>query len=94
VGAVEQAMAATVVAEPLEARIREAERAGRFENNPNANVRDIARVALEAGIVSAPEYATLAERNRLRDIVVRVDDFPYDFGVASGAKPVEERRAA
>jgi acyl-CoA dehydrogenase len=94
VGAVELAMAATVAAERIEAKIREAERAGRFENNPHANVRDIAKVALEAGVVTTAEYITLAERNRLRDIVVRVDDFPYDFGIASGAKPVVDRRAA
>ena len=94
VGALEQALAATLAAEPLEARIRDAERQGRFANNPHANVRDIAKVALEAGVVTTAEYATLAERNRLRDIVVRVDDFPYDFGIASGAQPVENRRAA
>jgi acyl-CoA dehydrogenase len=94
VGAIEQALAATVDAEPIEARIREAQKAGRFDDNPKANVRDIASAAFELGVISAPEYEVLRRRNQLRDIVIRVDDFPYDFGVASAAKPVEQRRAA
>jgi acyl-CoA dehydrogenase len=94
IGAIEQALAATVMAEPIEARVREAQRAGKFDNNPKANVRDIATAAFEEGVISAPEYEILRRRNQLRDIVIRVDDFPYDFGVASAAKPVEQRRAA
>ena len=87
VGALEQALAATVEAEPIEAKIRQADREGRFDNNPRANVRDIATVAFESGVISAPEYEVMRRRNALRDIVIRVDDFPYDFGVASAAKP-------
>jgi acyl-CoA dehydrogenase len=40
---------ATLEAEPIEAKIRAAEKAGRFDNNPRANVRDIAIVAAELG---------------------------------------------
>ncbi|WP_026258815.1 acyl-CoA dehydrogenase [Uliginosibacterium gangwonense] len=80
VGAAELALHATLEAEPLEARIRDAEKAGHFSGNPLANVRDIARVALDAGVVTQAEYEVLARRNQLRDIVVRVDDFPFDFG--------------
>ena len=94
VGAIEQALHATVEAEPVEAKIREAQRTGRFDNNPEANVRDIAHVAFREGVITAPEYELMRRRNQLRDIVIRVDDFPYDFGVASAAKSIEERRAA
>ncbi|MBU1237956.1 MAG: acyl-CoA dehydrogenase [Gammaproteobacteria bacterium] len=94
VGAVELAMAATLEAEPIEAKIRQAEREGRFDNNPRANVRDIATVAFETGVITAPEYEVMRRRNELRDIVIRVDDFPYDFGVAGAAQAIEERRAA
>jgi acyl-CoA dehydrogenase len=94
VGAIEQALHATVEAEPIEAKIREAQRTGRFDNNPEANVRDIAQVAFREGIITAPEYEVMRRRNQLRDIVIRVDDFPYDFGVASAAKPADVRRAA
>jgi acyl-CoA dehydrogenase len=94
VGAIELALAATLQAEPIEAKIREAQKQGRFAGNPKANVRDIAIAAFEAGIITTAEYETMKRRNALRDIVVRVDDFPYDFGVAGAAKPVELRRAA
>jgi acyl-CoA dehydrogenase len=86
VGAVELALDATIAAEPLDAKIREAEKAGRFGNNPLANVRDIATVAFQCGVVTADEYALLRRRNELRDIVVRVDDFPFDYGVATANK--------
>jgi acyl-CoA dehydrogenase len=94
VGAIELALQATLDAEPIEAKIREAEKAGRFDGNPRANVRDIAGVAHEMGVISAAEYAIVLRRNQLRDIVVRVDDFPFDFGLAAGKAAAEERKAA
>lgn len=94
VGAIELALAATVAAEPIEAKIRAAEKAGRFAGDPRANVRDIALVAAELGIITPAEYEMLKRRNHLRDIVVHVDDFPFDFGVATANKPAECRLAA
>jgi acyl-CoA dehydrogenase len=83
VGALEQALAATLEAEPVEAKIREAERGGRFEGNPLANVRDIAQAAHTAGVISDAEFEVMKRRNHLRDIVVRVDDFPFDYGLGA-----------
>ncbi|MDR2186545.1 MAG: acyl-CoA dehydrogenase [Azonexus sp.] len=94
VGVIELALAATLEAEPIEARIRAAEKAGRFDGNPQANVRDIASVAFESGVIDAAEYEVMKRRNRLRDIVVRVDDFPFDYGVATASKPAANRLAA
>jgi acyl-CoA dehydrogenase len=82
VGAVEQALLATVAAEPVEAKIRAAEKAGRFGADPRANVRDIAHLAAELGVISQGEYEIVRRRNELRDRVIRVDDFPFDFGVS------------
>ena len=79
VGAIEQALAATLEAEPIEARIRSAEKEGLFVGEPDANVRDIARVALSRGVISDDEFAILARRNALRDIVIRVDEFDFDL---------------
>jgi len=93
VGAVELALKATIEAEPLDAKIREAEKAGKLDDNPDANVRDIAHAAFAAGIVTAAEYAVLKRRNELRDIVIRVDDFPMDYGL-SQRLPVEHKVAA
>ncbi len=83
IGAIELALQATIDAEPIEARIRAAEKEGTFNNIPDANVRDIAQVAFAMGIVTAEEYALLKRRNHLRDIVIRVDDFPFDLGHSS-----------
>ncbi len=94
VGAIELALKATLEAEAIEAKIRAAEKDGRFDNNPVANVRDIAIAAFEAGVISAAEYEVMKRRNHLRDIVVRVDDFPFDYNVATANKPAECRKAA
>ena len=94
VGAIELALKATLEAEPIEAKIRAAEKDGRFDGNPRANVRDIAVVAFEAGVINAAEYEVMKRRNHLRDIVVHVDDFPFDYGVATANKPADNRMAA
>jgi acyl-CoA dehydrogenase len=94
VGAIELALTATLEAEAIEAKIRAAEKDGRFENNPLANVRDIAIVAFEAGVITAAEYEITKRRNHLRDIVVHVDDFPFDYNVATANKPAASRMAA
>ena len=94
VGVIELALKATLEAEGIEAKIRAAEKDGRFDNNPQANVRDIAVAAFEAGVINAAEYEIMRRRNHLRDIVVRVDDFPFDYNVATANKPAECRKAA
>ncbi len=57
-------------------------------------MRDIANVAAECGVITAAEYEVMKRRNHLRDIVVRVNDFPFDYGVATANKPGESRLAA
>ena len=93
-GAIELALVATIEAEAIDAKIRDAEKAGRFANNPLANVRDIAVAAVECGVITAAEFEKLKRRNVLRDIVVHVDDFPFDFNVVTANKPTLERKAA
>jgi acyl-CoA dehydrogenase len=63
IGAIELALLATLEAEPIEAKIRAAEKAGRFDNNPRANVRDIAIVAAECGVITAAEFEVMKRRN-------------------------------
>ena len=94
VGAIELALKATLEAEAIEAKIREAEKGGRFAGNPQANVRDIATVAAEIGVITGAEAEVMRRRNRLRDIVVKVDDFPFDYNVATANKPADSRMAA
>jgi hypothetical protein len=42
-----------------------------------ANVRDLPRLAAEKGVVTPEELEQLLERDRLRDEVIHVDDFPF-----------------
>jgi acyl-CoA dehydrogenase len=46
------------------------------------------------GVITAAEFEVMKRRNALRDIVVHVDDFPFDYGVATANKPAESRMAA
>jgi len=80
IGALELALLATIEAEPIDAKVRAAEKKGLLADNPDANVRDLAQAAFAAGIVNSAEYALLKRRDELRDIVIHVDDFPADLG--------------
>ncbi len=82
VGALEWALSATLEAEGVEARMREAHKAGRMAHDPRANVRDMAEAALAAGVITPAEHALLQRRNQLRDHVIRVDDFENLYSAA------------
>jgi len=79
VGAIEHALKAMIAAEPIDAKIRAAEKRGVFKNEPLANIRDIGRLALEKGIITAEEFSALTRRDELRDRVIHVDDFPFEI---------------
>ncbi|THF62916.1 acyl-CoA dehydrogenase [Pseudothauera nasutitermitis] len=82
VGALEAALAATIEAEPIEAKLKRAQRDGSFR--PGVVIGGVDAMwttALEYGVISADEFAVIERRNRLRDQVIRVDDFVYDFGL-------------
>ena len=91
-GALELALAATLAAEPIEARIRAAEKEGRFDGVPDANVRNISAAAWRIGVVSDAEYALLKRRNELRELVIHVDEFPPDAQFS--LRQPEPRKAA
>ena len=44
--------------------------------------------ALKAGVISETEFATLKRKGELRDKVIRVDDFEYDFGLRAALDDV------
>jgi acyl-CoA dehydrogenase len=83
IGAIEAALEATLAAEPIEARIREAQKTGQLavkigDDRPAA--------AQAAGIINAEELTVVRRAKRLLDQIVRVDDFAQDLG-ASEMKP-------
>ena len=93
VGALEAALTVSIEAEAVEARVRQAERDGRFEPGVLIGGGVDARwlKAHEAGVISDEDLALLQRRARLRDQVIRVDDFPFDLG--QDAAPGRAERA-
>jgi acyl-CoA dehydrogenase len=79
VGAIELALAATLAAEPIEAKIRDAVKAGRLSVKAR---EDRIAAAQAAGVIGAEEASALRRAQRLVDKVVRVDDFPPDLGAS------------
>jgi acyl-CoA dehydrogenase len=77
-GVIDLALEATVAAEAVDGKIRAARKTGKIASRDEALAE---RHALEAGIITAEELALLERRRALRDKVIRVDDFPQDFGV-------------
>ncbi|HUH60362.1 MAG TPA: acyl-CoA dehydrogenase [Candidimonas sp.] len=94
VGAIEAAFRATLATEAIDAKIRKFEKTGQLDDNPMANVRDIAKAVHLAGGITDAEYEAVRERNVLRDRVIAVDDFPFDLRSKAAATPSPERKVA
>ncbi len=98
VAALEAALSATVRCEAIEAKVRVAQAQGRFtpslEARASASVDAVWYEAHAAGVITDEELAQITERNRLRDLVIRVDDFPYDFGLKAAAAQLDDARIA
>ena len=91
VGALEAALLATIEAEPIEAKLKEAQKQGRFDPGLlyEGGVDAIWQRAHAAGVIDDAELAIVQRRNALRDKVIRVDDFPYDFDLREALADVE-----
>ncbi len=81
---IELALEATIAAEPIEAKLRAALRAGKLapDDEPGANPERFDLQAVEAGVISADEARVLAEHRALVADVIRVDDFGPDLGAS------------
>ena len=94
IGRLEYAMQATIKADPIEARIRKAQKEGKLPQHTLAERRLAAR---DRQIVTQEEYDHLVYTDRLRRDVVKVDDFPIDLArhVAEDSwQPDSHRKAA
>jgi acyl-CoA dehydrogenase len=87
---IESALEAVLAAEPIEARIREAQKAGRFAVSAG---EDRGAAAQAARVITAEELALVHRARKLVDEVIRVDDFAQDLG-ASELRPPEAPAAA
>ena len=81
---IELALEATVAAEPIEARMRDAQKAGRIPVKPG---EDRAAAAHAANVITADELALVRKARRLVDEVIRVDDFAQDLGLSEMRPP-------
>lgn len=85
----EAAFLATVACEPIERKLREAVKAGALAVRSGV---DTAALARERGILSAEEYAEWQKKEALRKHVIKVDDFPPDFGRAEIVARLEREK--
>jgi len=76
VGRLEFAMEAVIKADPIEHRIRAAQKEGKL---PQRSVAERRLAALNQGLVTKEEYEHLLYTDRLRHDVVKVDDHPFDL---------------
>ncbi|MGH8802391.1 MAG: DUF1974 domain-containing protein, partial [Casimicrobiaceae bacterium] len=84
VGLLERALALTIAVEPLERRLKEAQRAGAFESKaaPGEDAGEAIARAVREGILTDAEAKLVAEQRALVAEVVRVDDFAQDLGTS------------
>jgi acyl-CoA dehydrogenase len=78
-GALEAAFLATIACEPINDKLRGAVKDGKLMPRPDVN---LASIALEKQIISSDEHALWQRKEALRKNVIKVDDFPQDFGRA------------
>jgi acyl-CoA dehydrogenase len=86
-GHLEQAFVAAIACEPIDEKLRKGVKKGKIHPQPGA---DIGLLAREKGLISADEYAQWQKKEALRKSVIKVDDFPQDFGRAELAEHIEQ----
>jgi acyl-CoA dehydrogenase len=78
-GILEQAFVACVACEPIETKLRKALKKGKVVL---AQGMDLAAAARAKGLITPEEHELWTRKEALRKQVIRVDDFPQDFGRA------------
>jgi acyl-CoA dehydrogenase len=78
-GILEAAFLATIACEPIDEKLRKAVKKGKLV--PRQGV-DLGFMAKENQLITAEEYAQWQRKEALRKDVIKVDDFPQDFGRA------------
>ena len=91
IGKLEAALVAAIAAEPVERKLREAQRVGTIAGE---TTEELAATALDAGVITAEEQAQLDRAARLRNDVIRVDDFPPDLSLVEQTRPAAQRAVA
>ena len=92
VGALEAAFAAAIACEPIDEKLRKAVKKGKIVPQPGV---ELGMSGVQDKIITAEELASWQRKEALRRNVIKVDDFPQDFGRAETlAKLVQETKSA
>jgi acyl-CoA dehydrogenase len=87
-GRLEQAFVAAIDCEPIDEKLRKAVKKGKVTPQPGA---DIGLLCRDRNIISGEEYAQWQRKEALRRGVIKVDDFPQDFGRAELAEAAQTK---
>jgi acyl-CoA dehydrogenase len=91
-GVVEAAFLATLACEPVDEKLRKAVKKGKIVPQPGV---DLGVLGNKNQIITAEELALWQRKEALRRHVIKVDDFPQDFGRAElAAKQAMEKTPA
>jgi acyl-CoA dehydrogenase len=89
-GQLEAAFLATIACEPIENKLRKALKKGKLVRRMQ---EDIATLALDQGVITAEEFSVWQRKETLRKGVIKVDDFPQDFGRADLSARQDDKQA-
>jgi acyl-CoA dehydrogenase len=89
-GNLEAAFLATIACEPIDEKLRKAVKKRKFIPQPGF---DLGVLALQSKIITAEELALWQRKETLRRNVIKVDDFPQDFGRAEIAAKLAQEKA-
>jgi acyl-CoA dehydrogenase len=87
-GQLEAAFLATIACEPVDEKLRKAVKKGKIVARPGVDLGTLAR---EQDLISAEEQALWNRKETLRKGVIKVDDFPADFGRAQIVAELESK---
>jgi acyl-CoA dehydrogenase len=90
-GQLEAAFLATIACEPIETKLRKALKKGKLVRRMQEDVSVLAR---DAGILTAEEFTLWQRKETLRKGVIKVDDFPQDFGRAEALASKDDAKPA
>jgi acyl-CoA dehydrogenase len=88
-GNLEAAFQATVACEPVDRKLRDAVKAGTVSADP---MKDLIQQARDQGVVSPEEAALWQRKEALRKDVIKVDDFPQDYGRADALQKLASEK--
>jgi acyl-CoA dehydrogenase len=91
-GALEAAFLAAIACEPIDEKLRKAVKKGKIVVQPGV---DLGSLGVQNNIITAEELVSWQRKESLRRNVIKVDDFPQDFGRAETlAKLAQESKSA